>query len=78
MRKRIGLLELLQDAFDVPVAVKVGDTLVEISGARLIEDRVVLELDPEDMDVAAEHIVVESATAARARAAAEPVRSEGT
>ncbi|GLW35236.1 hypothetical protein [Actinoplanes regularis] len=71
-QKGTGLLALLLDVFDVPVVVRVGTTLVKIGWISVNEGRAVLELDPEDLEVAVEDLVLESVTAAKARA----VRSE--
>ncbi|GGN96247.1 hypothetical protein GCM10010112_87340 [Actinoplanes lobatus] len=65
----LGLLGLLLDAFDVPVVVRVGSTLVKIGWINLHEGRAVLELDPDDMEVAVEDLVLDSVTAANARTA---------
>ena len=70
-----GLLALLLDVFDVPVVVRVGTTLVKVGCVNLHEGRAVLELDPEDMEVAVEDLVLDSVTTAKARVAPTKVRS---
>ncbi|GGN47066.1 hypothetical protein FHR83_007490 [Actinoplanes campanulatus] len=76
--KGSGLLALLLDVFDVPVVVRVGTTLVKIGWINLHEGRAVLELDPEDMEVAVEDLVLDSVTAARSIAATREAAPGGT
>jgi hypothetical protein len=66
-----GLLALLLDVFDVPVVVRVGTTLVNVAGVGKSEGRYVLELDAQDLQVAVEHLVLDSVTAAKARTAGQ-------
>ena len=63
VEKRAGLLALLLDIFDVPVAVRVGTTLVSIGWISKGEGRCVLELDPDDLATAVEHLVLDSGKA---------------
>ncbi|GAA2844081.1 hypothetical protein Acy02nite_68840 [Actinoplanes cyaneus] len=70
-----GLLGLLIDAFDGPPVVRVGTTLVKVGWIHMQEGRAVIELEADDMAVAVEQLVLDSATAARARAAHTEDRS---
>ncbi|MEU8655293.1 hypothetical protein [Actinoplanes philippinensis] len=63
-----GLLGLLIDAFDGPPVVRVGTTLVGIHWIHIQDGRAVIELVADDMDVAVEQLVLDSVTAAKARA----------
>ncbi|MFC4066910.1 hypothetical protein [Actinoplanes subglobosus] len=60
VEKRTGLLSLLLDVFDLPVVVRVGTTLVSIGWISRSEGRCVLELDPDDLATAVEHLVLDS------------------
>ncbi|WP_229067428.1 hypothetical protein [Actinoplanes sp. DH11] len=62
------MLALLLNVVDAPVVARVGTTWMSIDSVRKSEGRYVLELDPEDMQTAVEHLVIDSATAAKARA----------
>ncbi|GIF12453.1 hypothetical protein [Actinoplanes teichomyceticus] len=64
-----GLLGLPLDAFDAPPVVRVGTTLVRVAWIHMQEGRAVIELETDDMAVAAEQLVLDSVTAAKARAA---------
>ncbi|GAA2545254.1 hypothetical protein GCM10010435_12690 [Winogradskya consettensis] len=64
-----GLLGLLLDAFDAPPVVRVGTTLVRVAWIHMQEGRAVIELETDDMAVAAEQLVLDIVTAAKARAA---------
>lgn len=67
IQKPSGLLGLLLDVYDKPVAVRIGSTLVKIAWVNSQPDCVVLELDPAEMEGAVEALVLDSVTAAKAR-----------
>ncbi|XVU25330.1 hypothetical protein ACQPZJ_50545 [Actinoplanes sp. CA-054009] len=71
---RSGLLALLLNGVDAPVVVRVGTTWVSIDSISKSEGRYVVELDSEDMQTAVDHLVLDSATTAKARAV--PTKSE--
>ncbi|BEL04373.1 hypothetical protein Q0Z83_025640 [Actinoplanes sichuanensis] len=62
------MLGLLMDAFDAPPVVRVGTTLVKVHWIHMQEGRAVIELEADDMAVAIEQLVLDSVTAAKARA----------
>ncbi|MGA5303007.1 hypothetical protein ACPCHT_23970 [Nucisporomicrobium flavum] len=64
-----GLLGLLLDAFDAPPVVRGGTTLDRVAWIHMQEGRAVIELEADDMAVAAEQLVLDSVTAAKVRAA---------
>jgi hypothetical protein len=67
MQKPNGLLGLLLDVYDKPVAVRIGTTLVKIAWVNSQPDCFVLELDPAEMEDAVEALVLDSVTAVKAR-----------
>jgi hypothetical protein len=63
-----GLLGLLLDAFGAPPVVRVGTTLVKVHWIHMQDGRAVIELEAADLAVAVEQLVLDSVTAAKARA----------
>ncbi|GAA0477623.1 hypothetical protein Aca07nite_72030 [Actinoplanes capillaceus] len=68
MDERNEPTRLLLDVFGAPIVVRIGTTLVGVGATNRCEGRIVLDLDPGDLEAAVEQLVLDSAIAAKARA----------